>query len=169
MMQRSSTRFDAEAPTPDIDEVVDGVLRASRALVAVAARSIAGVDGTVTLPQYRTLVALAAHGPQNVRTLADEIDVHPSTATRMCDRLATRGLIDRNLSSESRREVIISLTPAGRRLVDKVMTRRRRAIRDIVAKVPGPLRPAMVDALQAFSDAAGDVPDQSWTAGWNAL
>ena len=58
------------APDDGLEGVVDGVLRASRALVAVAARSIASVDDTVTLPQFRTLVALAARGPQNVGALA---------------------------------------------------------------------------------------------------
>jgi DNA-binding MarR family transcriptional regulator len=151
----------------DLDEVVDGVLRASRVLVAVGARSIAAVDDAVTLPQFRTLVALASAGPQNVGALADDVGVHPSTATRMCDRLERKGLIERELSAASRREVIVKLTPAGRQLLSKVMTTRRREIRRVVAKVPEPLRQAMVDALLVFSDAAGDVPDQAWTVGWD--
>ncbi len=39
------------------EDLVDAVLRASRALVAVAARSIAQAGDAVTLPQYRALVA----------------------------------------------------------------------------------------------------------------
>jgi hypothetical protein len=86
MIQESAV----DAGESQLSSVVDGVLRASRALVAVAARSIAQVDDTVTLPQYRALVALAARGPQNMGALADELGVHASTATRMCDRLATK-------------------------------------------------------------------------------
>ena len=37
------------------DPVIDAVLRASRALVAVAARSLAQATVEVTLPQYRPL------------------------------------------------------------------------------------------------------------------
>ena len=166
-MQRSS-EGDAETST-DIEEVVESVLRASRALVAVAARSIALVDGTVTLPQYRTLVALAVHGPLNVRSLARELDVHPSTATRMCDRLVERRLIGRETSRTSRREVTVWLMPPGRQLLTKVTSIRKRDIRRIVAKVPAPLRDAMVGALQSFSDAAGEVPDQAWAAGWEGM
>jgi hypothetical protein len=47
-----------------------------------------------------------------------------------------------------------------------VTASRRRAIGEIVAKVPEELRDAMVDALQAFGEAAGEVPDQAWAAGW---
>src|SRR4051794_32060140 len=166
-MTQMATAAAARAPAPHtaLDDVVESVLGASRALVGVAARSIAAVDRDVTLPQFRTLVALAEHGPQNVGRLAEEVDVHASTATRMCDRLVRRGLIERTASPDSRREVIVRLPPAGRRLVGKVMTARRRAIRDIVARVPEPLRASMVGALQAFADAAGDVPEQAWTAG----
>ena len=40
---------------------------ASRALVGVAARSLAGVGEEVTLPQYRMLVLLCSRGPQRAR------------------------------------------------------------------------------------------------------
>jgi len=52
------------------DELVDTVLAASRALVAVAARSLAAAGDEVTLPQYRALVVLAAQGPQGTAELA---------------------------------------------------------------------------------------------------
>jgi DNA-binding MarR family transcriptional regulator len=75
------------------DELVDTVLAASRALVAVAARSLAAAGDEVTLPQYRALVVLAARGPQGTAELAAALAVNPSTATRMCDRLVRKGLI----------------------------------------------------------------------------
>jgi DNA-binding MarR family transcriptional regulator len=150
------------------EPVVDAVLGASRALVAVAARSIAAVEPGVTLPQYRTLVVLASRGPQNVGALADELGVHPSTVSRMCDRLERRGLIERTMSAASRREVSIALTRTGRALLERVTTVRREALADIVGRVPTELRPGMVTALRAFSAAAGEVPDQAWAVGWEA-
>ena len=48
----------------EFEKVVELVMRASRALVAVASRSIAAVDDTVTLPQFRALVVLDARGGQ---------------------------------------------------------------------------------------------------------
>ena len=72
------------------EEVVDAVLRASRVLVAVAVRSLAAVDHDVTLPQYRALVVLASRGPQRPSALAEALAVHPSTITRLCDRLVAQ-------------------------------------------------------------------------------
>ena len=167
---QSSAATAVPAPDPELDSelvlVVDGVLAASRALVAVAARSIAAVDDSVTLPQYRALVALAARGPQNVGLLAAELGVHASTMTRMCDRLVRRGLIRRRPSAESRREVLISLAPPGERLLRAVTTARRTAIAQIVAEVPARRRESMVAGLRAFSDAAREIPDDAWALGW---
>ena len=53
-----------------LDAITDALLTASRLLVAISARSIAIVDETITIPEFRTLVILSARGPMNVRTLA---------------------------------------------------------------------------------------------------
>jgi DNA-binding MarR family transcriptional regulator len=59
--------------TRETDELVDAVLGASRALVGVAARSLATVAEDVTLAQYRVLIELASRGPQRVADLADAL------------------------------------------------------------------------------------------------
>ena len=100
----------AEVP----DELVDTVLAASRALVAVAARSLAAAGDEVTLPQYRTLVVLAARGPQGTADLAAALAVNPSTVTRMCDGLVRKGLVRRHRQAGDRRTVRIALTAPGR-------------------------------------------------------
>src|SRR4051812_50175053 len=91
--------------TPASPEVVEALLAASRAMVALAARSLAGLDADVTLPQFRTLVVLAARGPQRAVDVAAELGVNPSTGTRMCDRLVRKGLIRRTRATGDRRGV----------------------------------------------------------------
>jgi DNA-binding MarR family transcriptional regulator len=46
--------------------------------------------------------------------LAEALGVHQSTATRVCDRLVGKGLVERSSGHPSRREVQIDLTPQGR-------------------------------------------------------
>ncbi len=150
----------------DVEMVTELLLTASRALVAVAARSLAAVDETVSLPQYRVLVVLASHGPQVMGHLADALGVHQSTATRVCDRLVAKGLVERSTGYPSRREVRIDLTKEGRRIVHDVSAARRADIEQIVARIPPALRSATVEALTAFNDAAGEVPQPLWTLGW---
>jgi DNA-binding MarR family transcriptional regulator len=149
-----------------LDAVTDAVLLSSRALVAVASRSIAAVDESVTLPQFRALVVLdRADAGLNVGELAHELRIQPSTATRLCDRLVRRRLARRRVNPGNRREVIMMLTPAGRDLVAEVTQRRRREIAAIMAKVPPAQRIAIIDALTAFREAAGEddvVPPVPW-------
>lgn len=150
------------------DEVTDAVLLASRVLVAVAARSLADVSDDVTLPQYRALVVLTSRGPQPLGVLAEQLDVNPSTATRLCDRLVRKGLVDRRPSETSRREVEVSVTKAGKHLVDTVTRRRRREIGRILEAVPAHRQTLLVEALRDFASAAGEVPEQAWSLGWSA-
>jgi len=149
------------------DTLVDAVLSASRVLVAVAARSLGDAAEEVTLTQYRTLVVLASRGPQRVAALAQALDVTPSTATRMCDRLVRKGLVHRRHDREDRRQVRLSLAAEGRQLVDAVTERRRREITSLLAAVPADQRTALVDSLQRLAAAAGEVPEQSWSTGWD--
>jgi DNA-binding MarR family transcriptional regulator len=150
------------AETPN---VIDAVLLASRALVGVAARSLADVEDRVTLAQFRALVVLAS-GDRNLGELAEALDVHPSSATRLCTRLESKGLLTREPATQSRREVVVRLTGAGRSLVDTVTRRRRREIARIVAKVPKREQRVLVHTLGVFAEAAGETPEPSWAFGW---
>lgn len=142
------------------------MLRASRALVAVAARSLAAAEEQVTLPQYRALVVLASRGAQRVVDLAEALDVERSTATRMCDRLERKGLVTRERSGDDRRTVEVTLTADGTDLVTAVTRRRTRDIRTILARMPEQPRVALVGALTSFAEAAGEAPEQAWSLGW---
>src|SRR4029078_9681087 len=94
----------------DLDAATQALLVASRALVGVAARSLAGVDD-VTLPQYRALCVLTRPVSVTIGDLAMTLDIHRSTATRLCDRLERKGLIRRRPGvSDDRRETPVGLT-----------------------------------------------------------
>ncbi|KOV57484.1 MarR family transcriptional regulator [Streptomyces sp. NRRL WC-3618] len=153
----------AERKTPmgdmdDVDAVTRAVLTASRLLVAVSARSLAEVEERVTLPQFRMLVVLSTRGDTKLVTLADLLQVAPSTAMRMVDRLIAAGLAERRLNPANRRETQLGLTEEGRRTVEDVMARRRAEVAGIVARLAPARRAALVDALTAFSEAGGEPP-----------
>jgi DNA-binding MarR family transcriptional regulator len=154
-------------PSEASDSVVDAVLSASRVLVAVAARSLADVAEEVTLTQYRTLVVLASRGPQNLAGLADAVGVTPATATRMCDRLVRKDLIRRRTERDDRRQLRVALTTRGRSLVDAVTGRRRQEIARIMSEIPVEEQAVLVQALGRLASAAGEVPEQDWTTGWD--
>ncbi len=139
-----------------LDLITDALLTASRLLVAISARSIAHVDETITIPQFRTLVILSNHGPMNLGTLAGRLGVQRSAAGRMVDRLVAVGLIDRQTNPTSRRELLAALTTRGRQIVRRVTAHRRDEIARIVEAMPAQKRRGLVRALTAFTAAGGE-------------
>jgi hypothetical protein len=107
-------RADDRPGPDDVDAMTDAVLTASRLLVAVSAQSIAAVDESITIPQFRLLVVLDTRGPLKLTMLAEYLGVNPSTATRMVDRLVAGDLVIRETNPASRRELFVSLSDSGR-------------------------------------------------------
>jgi DNA-binding MarR family transcriptional regulator len=154
-------------PTQADKSVLDAVLTASRALVAMAARSLSDLGEEVTLTQYRSLVVIASRGPQGVASLAEAVAVAPPTVSRLVDRLARKGLVRRRADRHDRRQVRIGLTEAGRSLVDQVTERRRREIATLLTSIPLEVQQPMAAGLRLLAEAAGEVPEQDWSTGWD--
>lgn len=154
---------------PDVDELVTALLTASRVLVGVSARSLAEVEDTVTVTQFRVLVVLRGHGETRLNLLAERLGVGPSTALRTVDRLIASDLVSRRENVRDRREVVIELTARGRRVVDRVTERRRAAIREVVEQMPRHEVHDLVNALTTFATAADEPAaelDAAAALGW---
>ena len=143
------------------DELAESVLVASRALIGIAARSMPDGD-EITLSQYRALVVLASHGPITAGRLSELLEVHPSTVTRLIDRLEAKGFTTRS-TTDDRREVVIAIAAPAARLLAAVTADRRRRIRTVLDRVPAQDLEDLLRSFRAFSEAAGEVPDSQWS------
>lgn len=146
----------------------DALLVASRALVGVAARSLADVDD-VTLPQFRALVFVSARERTTVSDLAGALGVHSTSATRLCDRLVRKRLLRRSEAADDRRQTELHLTAGGRRLVDRVTERRRRDLGAIAERMGDKAAAAAVSALEAFAAAAEGAQMEADLFGWEPV
>jgi DNA-binding MarR family transcriptional regulator len=142
----------------ELDSDVAVTLTASRALMGVVARTLADVLEVVTLPQFRMLVVLCAEGPLRSGVLSERLGIHQSTLTRLADRLVAQGWVRREPNAESRREVLVDLTDAGRDLVTKVLEARRADMAAILSQATPKDRAAIRTGFEAFARAAGE-PD----------
>jgi DNA-binding MarR family transcriptional regulator len=147
------------------EAAVDAVLTASRTLVAVTTQSLGAAAEDTTIAQYRALVVLASRGRQRMVDLAAALEVTPSTAGRMCDRLLRKGLIRRHRARADRREVQVSITAAGREVVDQATARRRALLAEILGRLTPAEQSQVAAALRAFATAAGEIPDSLWPSG----
>jgi DNA-binding MarR family transcriptional regulator len=143
----------------DVD--LDAVMRASRVIAGIVAESVAQAGDAVTMPQLRTLVLVATRSDINASAVAAALDVHPSNATRLLGRLVQAGLLDRQEAASDRRNVELSLTQEGVRLVDSVMQHRRRGFERVLERMGPSERRRLGVALQDFADAAGEPPSVS--------
>lgn len=135
---------------------VDAVMRASRALVGIAAASVAEVDDLVTLPQLRVLMMIATRGPLSLGAVASGLDVGAPNASRICDRLLKAGFLDRRDDPNDRRSVALTLTAEGQSIVDRVNRHRRTAVRRALRSLPVRDRERLAAALDAFAEVAGE-------------
>ncbi len=147
----------------DMEDVTDALLEASKALVGIALRTL---PERVTLSQFRTLALLESAGGMRSSDLADALEVSPSTATRMCDRLVRAGLVDRVTSEDDRRQVRLTLTPTGAKLVRDGLAGRRRALSRLVGQIADEDRMAFVRGLRVFEGAGRADRDPAWAHGW---
>jgi DNA-binding MarR family transcriptional regulator len=161
----------SDCPSPrrrhNDNEEADTVLAACRVLVALSAQSIAAVEDVADVAQVRVLVVLSSRRSVSLGELAAAANLHVTRASRLCDRMVADGLIDRADDPANRRQLILTLTAKGQRVVDDVMAHRRAAITPILARLPPQRRAELVAVLGEFAAAGAEAsgPDL-WALGW---
>jgi MarR family transcriptional regulator, organic hydroperoxide resistance regulator len=75
----------------------------------------------ITYPQYLAIVALSSKDGQKVSELGDKLFLESNTLTPLIKRLESAGLASRVRDSQDERVVRVTLTPAGRSLVDEAL------------------------------------------------
>ena len=149
---------------PAHNDLADAFITVSRALVGIAVRSINAAPVEVTLVQHRLLVLLATGGDQSVGTLAEQLEVNASNASRLCDRLQKLDLVARERSPGDGRAVNVSLTASGLKLLETVRRRRRHEIQQVLSHMTLTDAHATISALTAFGEAAHEQGEAKWTA-----
>ncbi|SDR34065.1 MarR family winged helix-turn-helix transcriptional regulator [Pseudovibrio sp. Tun.PSC04-5.I4] len=76
----------------------------------------------ITYPQYITLLALLENDGQRVSQLGETLFLESNTLTPLLKRLEDMKFVVRVRSKEDERQVIVSLTDAGRGIADGICT-----------------------------------------------
>lgn len=93
-------------------------------------------DVNVTPVQFALLFAASQQAGLDQRTLAGRIGLDTSTIGAVVDRLESRELIERKVSPDDKRVRLLSVTPAGKKLLQAVMPAMLRAQDRMLAPLP---------------------------------
>lgn len=111
--------------------------------------------------EFDILATLRRAGPPyrlSAGALVQASMVTSGAVTHRIDRLLDRGLVTRETDPDSRRRVLISLTEAGRDLVDRVAAAHFACEERLVASLPPPERAQLAALLRRLLVDFDDVP-----------
>jgi len=129
------------------------------ALTLALGRAEEAIMPRVSVSQLRALLLIERHGRTNLNQLAEELGAIPSSASRLCDRLVAAGLVLRRTGSSDRREVELSVSGDGRRLVEHLRRSRRDELATVLARMTPDGRRALLAGLREFHRVAGQRPE----------
>lgn len=126
-------------PEPDTGtapplELVDGVRRAL--MHAVRRLRLERSSQDISDAQYSALAGLQYRGPMSPTALAEELRIQPPPATRVVNALAEAGFVAREVHPTDKRQVIVSITPAGEHEVAETRRRRNAWLGEQLAGLP---------------------------------
>jgi DNA-binding MarR family transcriptional regulator len=111
----------ARRPTLDfVDDYLPALLAQASMLISGEFHLVVTAQG-FTVSQWRVLASLAGGEPINIGRLAQITTMKQPTVTRVLDRMQARGLVERLASDGDRRITLVRITPAGMRLVSKLI------------------------------------------------
>jgi DNA-binding MarR family transcriptional regulator len=131
------------------DDVLLALARMSMDASVRASEDVGGVSPV----QLRALTALRQKGEVNLAQLAEDIGITVSTGSRLVGRLVGAGWVRRAPSASSRRELSLTLTDTGKRLLRRYDRRRVTLMRECLERVPAERRAAVLAALTELATA----------------
>ncbi len=142
---------------PDIQLWWDELERLARVLGRVGPDEVC--CGGLTQRQTSILRTLVQQEGARLSDLAQAAGVSPSAMTRILEKLERQRLVRRvRGAQDDGRAAMVRITPAGRRLRARLDGLMRRRSRDIMAAVPAPSRPRVLEALRVLNGAMESSP-----------
>jgi DNA-binding MarR family transcriptional regulator len=106
----------------------------------------------ITIAMWRVLAALAHAGEQRQIDLVGRTSIDASTVSRIVTRLGRLGLVVRQRSKTSSREVLVALSPKGTALVQRIIPIAHQLEETAIADLPAKDMTVVKRALRHFYD-----------------
>jgi MarR family 2-MHQ and catechol resistance regulon transcriptional repressor len=131
------------------------LMKAHRALAYHAEQSIVGLG--FCFSDFATLEALSHKGPQSVTEIAHRIGLTAGSMSIALDRLERRGLVRRHAHPTDRRNRVIRLTGAGKKLIEKAFQEHASVMEDIGISLSTEERAVLIKLLKRLGKGAEEL------------
>jgi len=101
----------------------------------------------LTIAQMVALHVLARHGVRTVGGIASCVKLSPAATSHLVDRLVQRGLVARSEHTVDRRQKQVSISPAGRALVDRLDRAQLAGLTGLLAQLSPGMRQRLATVL----------------------
>lgn len=133
----------------DLDPA-DLAARFRQSLMPLVRKLRTNVEEGMTPGQVSAMATVAREGPITLGDLASAERVTPPMITKMANALEAKGLIERQPCVDDKRVVRISLTPEGRRLLERSAARRNTWLAERFSALTEAERVALAEAVTVF-------------------
>ena len=106
----------------------------------------------ISRAQWTVLMRLDRFEGLKQSELAEVLDLQPISLTRLLDRLAENGLIERRPDPNDRRANRLYLTPAARPLLEQLSKLGEAMMEELLETIDGPSRERLLRDLDAIKD-----------------
>ena len=106
----------------------------------------------LSFTQMKALFLLSEHGELSVTEISGHLAMSPPAMSRSVDGLVQRGYVARNECASDRRSRLVTLLPAGRDVLDRVMAARGPALVEFASGLPEAERDALHAALLPIAE-----------------
>ncbi|MCQ9165382.1 MarR family winged helix-turn-helix transcriptional regulator [Arthrobacter sp. STN4] len=153
------------------DRGVHALEMLARDVVGMTLHSLNELEGPLTGPQFRLLLTLDTLGTVQSSRAAAAMGVAPSSVSRLAERLAASGHIERGSDTHHRSVVTLELSALGKAVVERVTGWRKQQLARMLAAVPADRQAGVVDALELLYTSVANADDDALAdaMAWNRV
>lgn len=103
-----------------VDDYLAALLAQASQLISGEFHQVVRANG-FSVSEWRVLATLAGSEPLSIGRLADITTIKQPTVTRLLDRMEAKGMVERLEHDGDRRITLVGITPAGSRMVSRLI------------------------------------------------
>jgi DNA-binding MarR family transcriptional regulator len=126
-------------------------------------------QANLTMPQLYALDTIARLQRSKMSPLAEQLGLSMGASSTLVDRLATRGLVQRDADATDRRAVFVSLSEKGQRLLDEARHARTELLHRVFTQLGPDTRATLLTSLGLLLEAWNTLPSPGSPPGLSCL